>query len=86
MAGVKGRSGGKPKVFKELAGTCRADRHNVNEPNLPALVSPPRCPSHLRGKSQQAWRRRQVVGGNEGVNASGPSCLGSHLHGIRALA
>ena len=62
MAGVKGRSGRKPKPtrIKELAGTLRADRTNPNEPTLPALDKVPRCPLHLKGEARLAWRR---VGG-----------------------
>ena len=58
MSGVKGRSGGipKPRALKELAGTFRSDRHNMNEPILNGLVTAPRCPGHLKGEAQKTWR------------------------------
>jgi P27 family predicted phage terminase small subunit len=59
MPGVKGKSGPKhkPTILKELAGTMRDDRRNVNEPDLPALDRVPRCPAHLQGEARKAWRQ-----------------------------
>ena len=63
MSGVPGESGRKPlpKATKELAGTYRADQHNPNEPNLPALENTPRCPAHLNGEAKKAWHRTGKV-------------------------
>lgn len=59
MAGVKGQSGrkAKPKVLKELMGTFREDRHNPNEPTLPALEKAPPCPAHLTGEIEKTWQQ-----------------------------
>ena len=59
MAGVKGRSGGKakPRAAKELAGTFRKDRHNLNEPTLPVYEKAPGPPTHLTGDARKAWHR-----------------------------
>ena len=59
MPGVKGKSGrkAKPRAVKELAGTFRADRHNANEPTLPALETGPPCPGHLTGEAESTWVR-----------------------------
>ena len=43
--------------MKELAGTFRADQHNVNEPTLPVYSKAPGPPVHITGEARKAWQR-----------------------------
>ena len=69
MPGTKGKSGPKPKpdAVKALAGTLRAGRVNDAQPSLPALVTAPRCPSHLKGEARKVWGKVGKLLANMGV-------------------
>ena len=63
MAGVRGKSGRKPKLqkAKDLAGTYRPDREkprtNEVKLGLPLLTRETYCPVHIQGEARKAWGR-----------------------------